>query len=449
MKPSTRKSGWESRKAASYVPVEAVEVLAWGHVVGAIARDPRSGFYAFAYAPAFLKNGVELAPIQMPLSQGTEPIIFSDLPEATYRRLPALVADSLPDDFGNALIDAYMATRGISRERITPLDRLAYMGSRGMGVLEFRPNRGPKTKTATAIDLRDLVQNARDTVSGRLGSNDDTWLALRNLIEVGTSAGGARAKAVIAWNPVTNEIRSGQTVAPEGFEHWLLKFDGLGADSELGTGGHYGRIEYAYFLMARAAGATMSDCRLLEENGRAHFMTRRFDRRGDRNKVHIQTLCAMNHIDYKKRGANTYEQLFMTLDRLSLPVEDFEETFRRMVFNIVAMNCDDHSKNFSFMCPQGGAWTIAPFYDVSFAHNPSGEWTRQHLMSTGGIWMGHERSDLMSVGDRFGIGRAGDIIDQVVSAAERWTEFAREAGVRREETARIAVFIMENITRMR
>jgi serine/threonine-protein kinase HipA len=432
-----------------YVPVESVEVLVWGRRVGVLALDSGTGFYAFAYEPKFLNTGIELCPIHMPLAQGSEPTVFFDLPERTYRRLPAFIADSLPDDFGNALIDGYMATRGIAREQITALDRLAYMGSRGMGALEFHPNRGPRPKTPTAIDLRDLVQEAREVVSGTLGrKEDETWLTLRNLIEVGTSAGGARAKAVVAWNRTTNQMLSGQTVAPEGFEQWLLKFDGIGTDKELGTAGQYGRIEYAYFLMARAAGIKMSDCHLLEENGRAHFMTKRFDRDGNR-KHHMQTLCAINHIDYKKRGANTYEQLFLTIGRLGLTAQAFEESFRRMVFNILAMNCDDHSKNFSFILPENGSWTIAPFYDVSFAHNPNGEWTKQHLMSANGVWSHHTRTDLITVADRFGIPAPKAIIEEVTDAIRGWPRRAKKAGVTGDDTERILAHLIENCTRLK
>ncbi len=265
-----------------YKAVAAVEVRLWGRRVGAVALDPRLGYYAFEYDPGFVTQGIEVAPLTMPLAQARDPFVFADLPTPTFKRLPALLADALPDDFGNALIDAWMANKGITKTAITPLDRLAYMGRRGMGALEFRPSRGPNVTSHTAIKLGRLVESARQAVQGQIDTDPHAHAALAQIIQVGTSAGGARAKAAIAWNPETDEIRAGQFDADPGFEHWLLKFDGMGADRELGQLGSsqdYGRIEFAYSLMAKAAGIEMSPCRLLEEGGRAHFMTRRFDRR--------------------------------------------------------------------------------------------------------------------------------------------------------------------------
>jgi len=273
-----------------YKPVNIVEVRAWNRLVGAVALDPRLGYYAFEYAPAFIQTGIELAPLTMPLADAQRPFIFPDLPELTYKRLPAMLADALPDDFGNRLINAWMAKLGVAASDITALDRLAYMGKRGLGALEFRPARGPTTKRATAVVLSELVESARQAVQGEFDDDPHAVAALKQLISVGTSAGGARAKATIAWNPDTNEIRTGQFDVDAGFEHWLLKFDGIGKDNELGESKGYGRIEYAYHLMATQAGIAMSPCRLLEEGGRAHFMTKRFDRDGN-TKLHTQTLC--------------------------------------------------------------------------------------------------------------------------------------------------------------
>ena len=287
-----------------YRPVEVVEVWIWGRQVGAVALDPRLGYYAFEYAPEFIASGIELAPLTMPRAQASEPFIFPALPERTFHRLPAMLADSLPDDFGNALINAWMAGQSVERAKITPLDRLAYMGKRGLGALEFKPMRGPTRASSTAIEMADLVETARLALSGDFGSDSEARAALTQLIQVGTSAGGARAKAAIAWNPETMEIRAGQFTVAAGFEHWLLKFDGADPGQELGTSQGFGRIEYAYHRMARAAGIAMSDCRLLEENGRAHFMTRRFDRDGER-KHHVQTLCAMAHLDYRLAGTTS------------------------------------------------------------------------------------------------------------------------------------------------
>ena len=417
------------KKSDSYKKVERIEVYVWGEFVGAVALDPKLGYYVFAYDKKFGKSGIELSPLHMPLTDTEEPYVFTDLPEATYKRLPAMLADALPDDFGNALIDRYMAQKGITRPQITSLDRLAYMGNRSMGALEFKPARGPKTHKPTALHLNELVTMARKLVKVTLHDDDHANAALRSIIEVGTSAGGARAKAVIAWNPKTKEIRSGQIDAPEGFEHWLLKFDGMGADKELGSSQDYGRIEYAYHLMATAAGITMSECRLLEENDRAHFMTKRFDREKGHIRHHMQTLCAMNHLDYKKKSTNSYEQLFLTIRELELGHAAEVEAFRRMTFNLMGRNCDDHTKNFSFLLKQGDSWELAPAYDVTFAHNPRGEWTSQHLMSVNGKFKDFKREDLLAVADRFGVGEAPKIITEVKSAIKKWPSFAKKAGL--------------------
>lgn len=417
-------------------PVNAIEVRIWGQTVGAVALDPRLGYYAFEFDPRFAASGIDLAPLAMPLAKAREPFVFTDLPEASFKRLPALLADALPDDFGNSLIDAWMAGKGVAKSAITPLDRLAYMGKRGMGALEFRPTRGPNVASQTAIKLSKLVDSARQAVHGEIDTDTHAKAALAQIIQVGTSAGGARAKAAIAWNPATSEIRAGQFDVGNGFEHWLLKFDGMGKDNELGASQDYGRIEYAYSLMAREAGIAMMPCRLLEENGRAHFMTRRFDRDGNR-KHHMQTLCAMAHLDYKQKATHDYNQLFLTIVQLGLGHEALTEAFRRMVFNIMAANCDDHSKNFSFLLRQGSQWELAPAYDVTHAYNPQGEWTYQHLMGVGGRFSGITQADCLSVADRFGIGPAKQVIRQVKAAIERWPEFAAQAGVEADEIGRI------------
>jgi len=425
------------RRPEPYRRVDRVEVWLWGRFIGATALDPVLGYYVFAYDRRFARTGIELAPLHMPLDSNERPFVFADLPEITYRRLPALLADALPDDFGNALIDRWLAEAGVPKNAITPLDRLAYMSNRAMGALEFKPQRGPGTKKPTAIELGDLVATARQAVSGTWQTDDGTVAALRTIIDVGTSAGGARAKAVIAWNPTTQEMRSGQLDAPDGFEHWLLKFDGVGADRELGSSQDYGRIEFAYHLMAREAGITMTDCRLLEENGRAHFMTKRFDRDGARERHHVQTLCAMAHLDFRRKGTNSYAQLFHTIRELALPREDLVEAYRRMVFAVLARDCDDHTKNFSFRLRRGEMWRLAPAYDLTFAHNPEGEWTHQHLMAVNGKFRDFTGEDLLADADRFGIGEAKTIVDQVRAAVAHWPKHAADAGVPKTETARI------------
>lgn len=431
-----------SPKTRPYKHVRAVEVHLWGMHIGSVALDPSYGYYVFAYTPACAAKGVEPAPLHMPVANA-EPYLFTDLPEATYKRLPAMLSDALPDDFGNALINRYMADQGIAAQDVTALDRLAYMGTRAMGALTFKPSRGPTRYKPTAIELSTLVEQARQAVTGDVSDDAHANAALRSIIDVGTSAGGARAKAVIALHPETGEIRSGQLDAPEGFEHWLLKFDGMGVDQELGTSQNYGRIEYAYHLMAHAAGIHMTPCRLLKENGRAHFMTQRFDREGQSGRHHMQTLCAMAHVDYKKKGTNAYAQLFHTLGQLALPYEDLEEAFRRMVFNVMARNCDDHTKNFAFLLRQGGTrWELAPAYDVTFAHNPKGEWTHQHLMSVNGKFKGFDVADLLAEADRFGVGTAKRIIEEVRAAVLRWPEFAQQADLPEAQMADIQSLLL-------
>lgn len=420
-----------------YTPVSVVEVRIWGKAVGAVALDPTLGYYAFEYQPAFIRSGIDLAPLTMPLAAGSEPFVFADLPELTYRRLPGLLADALPDDFGNTLIDAWMAREGVTRSQITSLDRLAYMGKRGLGALEFRPVHGPKpSESSTALDMAALVESARRAVQGELDTDAHAAAALAQIIQVGTSAGGARAKAVVSWNPTADEIRAGQFDVQAGFEHWLIKFDGVGIDERLGVSGDYGRIEYAYHLMARSAGISMSPCRLLEENGRAHFMTKRFDRAGN-TKHHLQTLCGLAHLDYRQKATHDVSQLLSTISSLQLGYPALEEAFRRIAFNVMAANCDDHPKNLSFLLREGGAWELAPAYDVTHAYNPQGEWTYQHLMSVNGRFAGISRDDLMVVADRFGVGTARQVLKQVGEAVSAWPDFARESKVQAPEVRRI------------
>jgi serine/threonine-protein kinase HipA len=420
-----------------YVPVSIVEVRIWGRSVGAIALDPGLEFYAFEYQPEFVRSGIELAPLTMPLSAASQPFVFPGLAEVTYRRLPGLVADALPDDFGNALINAWMAREGVQASQVTSLDRLAYMGQRGLGALEFRPVRGPRAhQPVTAIEMSALVESARRALSGEVDTDAHAEAALSQIIQVGTSAGGARAKAVVAWNPATNEIRAGQFSVPEGFEHWLIKFDDVGVDERLGVGRDYGRIEYAYHLMARAAGISMSDCRLLEENGRAHFMTRRFDRDGDR-KHHMQTLCGLAHLDFRQKATHDVSQLFQAIERLRIGYPAMEEAFRRVAFNVMAANCDDHSKNVSFLLREGGSWELAPAYDVTHAFNPAGEWTYQHLMSVNGKFNRITRDDLLAVAESAGVGTAPRVLQHVADAVSAWPDHAGAAKVSASEITRI------------
>ena len=413
-----------------------IQVRAWGARVGAVAFDPTANCFAFEYYPDWVRSGVELAPLTMPNHKGRR-FTFPGLSRQTFHGLPGLLADALPDRFGNALIDAWMAQKGILKDQVTILDRLAYMGQRGAGALEFHPARGSTSDGKTALNMANLVESAHKAVQGSAQTKASTRSTLADLIRVGTSAGGARAKAVIAWNPVTQEIRSGQFLAPEGFEHWLLKFDGITDGGNLGDPAGYGRIEYAYHLMARAAGIEMTDCRLLEENGRAHFMTRRFDRELGQ-KHHVQTLCAIDHLDFNQVGVHDYAQAFLTIKRLNLEDKATDELFRRMAFNVMARNCDDHPKNFSFILRQGLPWALAPAYDVTFAFESGSKWVSKQFMSVHGRFDGITIQDLMHEADRFSVRNPRAILAEVKAALDSFGTFGRQAGMPGKQIDKIA-----------
>lgn len=414
-----------------------VEVRAFGRTVGAVAAGSTRG-YTFEYDPAWVRTGIQLAPVLMPTGGRQRLYTFPNLPEATFHLLPPMIADSLPDRFGNAIIDAWLATKAVAATEVTALDRLTYLGERGMGALEYHPVRSPDSTSVDGLDLAELVRTARDAVAGTLADEKESASALRQIISVGTSAGGARAKAVINYNPATHEVRAGHVAAPAGFEAWLLKLDGVGEDRQLGSTRNYGRIEYAYSLMAAAAGITMSPTRLLPENGRAHFMTRRFDRSDGGEKLHSQTLTGVAGVDFNAVGVNDYAQLLTTIDQLELGEPAREEAFRRMVFNIVAANCDDHAKNHGFLMDGTGAWSLAPAYDVTHAYNPDGQWTHQHLMGVNGRFRDITRDDLVEFGERHQVPRTAAIIGEVNGAVDSWPQFAAEAELSAEHTAAVA-----------
>lgn len=426
---------------ATFKPVNVVEVRMWGKRVGAVANDPTKDYFAFEYDPKWVRAGIELAPLQMPLSMANQPFIFTGLPQETFQRLPAMLADALPDRFGNALINAWMADKGVPADRITALDRLAYMGKRSMGALEFKPTRGSNTSSATALQLGKLVDAARMALEGSFKNEVLTKTTLSQIIQVGTSAGGARAKATVAWNPKTDELRAGQFDVPEGFEHWILKFDGLKDDSSLGETKGFGRTEYAYYLMAEAAGVDMAPCRLLTENDRAHFMTKRFDREGN-TRIHMQSLCAMDHLDYKQTGVHSYRQLFNVMMRLELGKDAMRQMLRRLVFNTMAVNWDDHTKNFAFLLRENGKWELTPAYDICFAYDPTNRWINQHQMSINGKFLGITREDIHILAEKIGISREVPIVIKAVGEAiARWDEFATIAGVPQETRVHIGSHI--------
>jgi serine/threonine-protein kinase HipA len=410
------------------------KVQLWGRTIGAVSLEEGREVAAFQYDADFARSGIELSPLVMPL--GEQVYQFPALPRNTFHGLPGMLADALPDKFGNALIDAWLATQGRTPESFHAVERLCYTDTRGMGALEFAPTLGPKSGKAAKIQVDALVRLAgevlthRGDLQGHFHSAGKES-ALSDILRVGTSAGGARAKAVIVWNRKTNEVRSGQIAAGEGFDYWLLKFDGVAGnkDKELEDPKGYGAIEFAYHLMAKAAGITMSECRLLEENGRRHFMTRRFDRLTSGAKLHMQSLCALAHYDFQQAGAYSYEQALQTIRRLKLPMAAVEEQFRRMVFNIVSRNQDDHVKNIAFLMNQSGEWSLAPAFDVTYSYNPTGSWTSTHQMTLNGRRDGFTMEDFEACAKSALMkrGRAAVIIAEVQAAVRRWPEFAAEA----------------------
>jgi serine/threonine-protein kinase HipA len=415
--------------------VNVVEVRIWGQSVGAVAPlQGKPGFYEFQYAPAFENSGLELSPLRMKL-KAKHRFSFPELAPGTFHGLPGLLADALPDTFGNALIDEYLTRHGTRTDEITTLQRLVYIGRRAMGALEFEPALAETRSPAVTVplDMAHLVEDARHALRGELGK------IAQEILDVGSSAGGARAKAVIGWNPRTNEVVSGQFDLAQGYEHWLLKFD-LGRDAVLSNTAGFGRIEYAHYLMALEAGIEMSESRLLEEGGRAHFMTKRFDRRGN-DKVHVQSLCGLMHLDFNTPYAHGYEQYLRAVLELKLDAPALEQAWLRCVFNVAAVNCDDHTKNLAFMLDQTGNWDIAPAYDTCFSHNPAaGKWTRQHQMLVGGKAWDITDADLIALADTFDIRKPKELLDRVAGAVARWPEFARRAGVPRVETDRITAY---------
>jgi serine/threonine-protein kinase HipA len=420
------------------------KVQLWGRTIGAVSQEADRDYASFQYDAEFAQSGIELSPLTMPLRERVYE--FPALPRATFYGLPGLLADSLPDKFGNALIDAWLATQGRTPESFSAVERLCYTGTRGMGALEFAPMLGPRPRKAAEIEIDALVRLASEVLTHR-GDLQATFAgaerqkALGDILRVGTSAGGARAKAVIAWNRTTNEVRSGQIAAGEDFEYWLLKFDGVSGnkDRELDDPQGYGAIEYAYHLMARAAGIAMSECRLLEENGRRHFMTRRCDRLAGGAKLHMQSLGALAHFDFNSAGAHAYEQAVLAIRQLGLPMAASEEQFRRMAFNIVARNQDDHVKNIAFLMNKQGQWSLAPAFDVIYSYNPAGAWTAAHQMTLNGKRDGFTREDF-EAGAKAALmkrGRAGAILEEVRAAVVRWPEFAAEAKVPEDTATKI------------
>jgi serine/threonine-protein kinase HipA len=410
----------------------------WNQVVGAVAWDAKNNIANFEYEPKFKNLNWDLSPLKMPLSSRQQIFSFPELRKNknsaydTFKGLPGLLADVLPDNYGNQLINKWLAQQGRTQNSMNPVEMLCFVGTRGMGALEFEPSTLQANKKTFAVEIDSLVDIAQKMLQKRNGFvtnlQRDEEKAISEILKIGTSAGGARPKAVIAYNQKTGEVKSGQTNAPKGFDHWLIKLDGV-SNVQLGNSKGYGRVEMAYYNMATACGIHMMPCKLLEENGRAHFMTQRFDRQGGDVKHHIQTFCAMQHFDFNEINSFSYEQLFQTMRALHLDYPAMEQLFRRMVFNVLARNCDDHTKNFAFRLQKDGQWELAPAYDICHSYRPGSEWVSQHILSINNKQKDIEKKDLIAIANTINCKKAKLIIDEVSTTVNNWNTFAKETGV--------------------
>ena len=426
------------------------EIKLWGTVIGAVSLDEQSRAADFEYNLSFLQSGIQLSPIVMPLKQGV--YRFPELSYETFHGLPGLISDSLPDKFGNSIIDVWLSKQGRLPESFNAVERLCYTGTRGMGALEYYPviysnDIDEKINVSELVELASIVLKNRQNLNVVLDecNKPEMNTALSQIISVGTSAGGARAKAVIAWNPKTNEIRSGQTENSKEFEHWLIKFSGVtgNKDKEDEDREDFGIIEYAYYLMAKEAGINMSECRILDDGKNSHFMTKRFDRDSNGNKFHMQTLCAMAHMDFNQAGVYSYEQLFSVLNKIGAHHQDAAEAFKRMLFNIYAFNCDDHTKNISFLMNKQGQWKLSPAYDVSFAYNPNGLWTSSHQMTVNGKRKNFTELDFESCAKigNLSCREVKNAMTDVKSAVFNWKAIAKKSGLSQKRINDIWDFI--------
>jgi len=413
-------------------------VKIWGELVGAVAWNEATGIATFEYDPKFRQLNWDLAPLQMPIRSEKTIFEFPSLrkkPDAStdaFKGLPGLLADMLPDRYGHELINLWLAQQGRPLNSMNPVEMLCFIGTRGMGALEFEPVTFQERKRAFSVEIESLVDIAQKMLSKKeafsTNLQQDEEKAMSDILKIGTSAGGARPKAIITYNEKTGEVKSGQTIAPKRFEHWLLKLDGV-SNVQLGKTQGYGRVEMAYYNMAKACEIEMMPSRLLEENGRAHFMTRRFDREDGATKHHIQTFCALKHFDYNATTSFSYEQLFQTMRELRLPYPASEQMFRRMAFNVLAQNCDDHTKNFSFILKKGEDWELAPAYDICHAYQPNHQWISQHALSINGKRSGITKEDLLTVGASIKNKKAEAVIEEINNTVGRWKDFADEVNV--------------------
>ena len=409
--------------------VDVAKVNMFGFPVGTFSWDDHYGVVRFEYDSSFVGRGLEPSPLMMPVREGRV-YSFGNLNHETYNGLPGMLADSLPDTYGRALFDKWLALVG--RTSSNPVETLCFMGKRCMGALEFEPAMDLPYGSDARFEIDSLVTVARNALveKSKFGVNlsDDTKSAIADILRLGTSAGGQRAKAIIAYNKNTGEVRSGQTDAPAGFDYYIIKLDGVSAEAGFRQTENYGRLEYSFYKLAKKCGIEMSECSLIEENGRAHFLTKRFDRK-DGRKVHMQTLCGIAHFDFRLQRAYSYEQAFNVMRRLRLSYSEAKEMFRRMVFNVVVRNQDDHTKNISFLMSEDGKWRLSPAYDMGYAYNPNGSWTAAHQMSIGGKFEGINRGNLLSFASMNNIKDAASIIDEVCENASQWPDIAKECEV--------------------
>lgn len=417
-------------------------VKIWGETVGAVAWNAATGIASFEYDSKFISTKLDLAPLKMPITNSAKRIFsFPELRDLkTFKGLPGLLADVLPDDYGNQLINSWLAQNGRPENSMNPVELLCFIGTRGMGAIEFEPSQLKPSKRAFDIEIDSLISISQKMLLKRedfqTNLSEDEQKAMLDILKIGTSAGGARPKAIITYNEKTGQVKSGQTTAPKGFEHWLIKLDTV-SDIQFGESTGYGRIEMAYYLMATACGIEMTECKLMEENGRAHFMTKRFDREGATQKHHIQTLCAMQHYDFNQIMSFSYEQVFQTMRLLRVPYPQAEQMFKRMVFNVIARNCDDHTKNFAFRLKQGGVWELAPAYDICFAYRPESEWVSQHNLSINGKRKNITKEDLLAVAKSMNIKKANRIIEQISETVVDWYTYAEQAKVEKHHKVAI------------
>ncbi len=425
--------------------VDVAEVKMWGELAGAIRWDESQQLGYFQYDSKFIEKGWDLSPIKMPITQGSRIYSFPEIrkgrneTEDTFKGLPGLLSDALPDKYGNKLINIWLSQQGRSENSMNPVEKLCFIGTRGMGAIEFEPSQIKAGIKTFSLELNSLVEVARKILNEReefltnLDENEEK--TMMEILKIGTSAGGARPKAVIGYNPKTKEIRSGQGNVPKGFEHWLLKLDGVSGE-QFGESSGWGRVEYAYYLMAIDSGIEISECQLLQENGRAHFMTKRFDRQ-ENIKHHIQSLCGIQHYDFNDMYGYSYEQVFQTMRLLQLTHPEAEQMFRRMVFNVLATNYDDHTKNFSFILKKDEKWRLAPAYDLCFSFDPNNHWVNKQTLSVNGKRLDINKNDLMTIARDNNIKKGEKIIDEINSTIKSWNNYAEQAQLRNDLKERI------------